>query len=110
MLWLLATEGVVLEGPTFSVAWVVAGILETPTLDLRILDSITRRVVLEEAERMGLEVVEGSWNLDRIAEASEVLALSTVREVQVVSHIGTLLFERGPVTSKLAGAFNAMVN
>ena len=107
---LLATEGVVLEGPTFSVAWVVAGILETPTLDLGILDSITRRVVLEEAERMGLEVIEGSWNLDRIAEASEVMALSTVREVQVVSHIGTLLFEPGPVTSKLASAFNAIVN
>ncbi len=106
---LTSTEGVILEGPTFSVAWLVNGVLETPTLDLGILDSITRRVVLEEAERMGLEVVEDSWNLDRLAEASEVMALSTVREVQAVSAVGELRFEPGPVTSKLASAFQVIV-
>ncbi len=107
---LTSIEGVVLEGPTFSVAWVVEGILETPTLDLWILDSITRRVVLEEAERMGLEVVEGSWSLDRLAEASEVMALSTVREVQAISAIGALAFEAGTVTSRLATAFRHIVS
>ena len=106
---LTSVEGVVLEGPTFAVAWLFQGILETPMLELGILDSITRRVVLEEAERMGLEVVEGSWNLDRLGEASEVMALSTVREVQVVSGIGTLSFEAGPVTSRLAAAFQTIV-
>ena len=106
---LTSRDGVVLEGPTFSIAWVVGGVLETPTLDLGILDSITRRVVLEEAERMGLEVVEGSWYLGRLAEASEVMALSTVREVQVVSEIGELSFDAGPVTSKLADAFSLIV-
>jgi branched-subunit amino acid aminotransferase/4-amino-4-deoxychorismate lyase len=46
---LLTVDGLMLEGPTFCVAWVVDGVLETPSLDLGILDSITRRVVLEEA-------------------------------------------------------------
>ena len=106
---LVTTEGVILEGPTFSVVWVIEGVLETPTLDLGILDSITRRVVLEEAERMGLEVVEGSWDVDRLAKASEMMALSTVREVQVVSAIDDLSFEAGPVTLRLAAAFQAIV-
>jgi branched-subunit amino acid aminotransferase/4-amino-4-deoxychorismate lyase len=106
---LTSVEGVVLEGPTFSVAWLFQGVLETPTLELGILDSITRRVVLEEAERMGLEVVEDSWNLDRLAGASEVMALSTVREVQVVSEIGPLSFGAGSVTSRLAAAFQSIV-
>lgn len=106
---LVSVDGVVLEGPTFSVAWVSGGVLETPTLDLGILDSITRRVVLEEAERMGLEVVEGVWSLDRLADASEVMAFSTVREVQVVSEIGEVAFQPGTVTSRLATAFRNIV-
>lgn len=107
---LVGGQGWILEGPTFSTAWVVGGVLETPTLDLGILDSITRRVVLEEAERIGLEVVEGSWTLDRLSDASEVMALSTVKEVQVVSEIGVLKFDAGSVTSKLAEAFGAIVS
>jgi len=106
---LISSGSLVLEGPTFSIAWVVNGILQTPTLNLGILDSITRRVVLEEAERMGLEVVEGLWNLDNVAEASEVMVLSTVREVQAVSGIGPLSFEAGHFTSRLAAAFGAIV-
>ena len=106
---LISSDALVLEGSTFSVAWMANGVLQTPTLDLGILDSITRKVVLEEAERMGLEVVEGLWNLENVAEASEVMALSTVREVQAVSEIGPLSFEAGHVTSRLADAFDAIV-
>jgi branched-subunit amino acid aminotransferase/4-amino-4-deoxychorismate lyase len=102
---LLTIEGRVLEGPTFSVAWVVDGVLETPSLDLGILGSITRRVVLEDALGLGMEVEEGVWGLERLEEASEVMALSTIREVQAVEAVGGLRFEPGPVTARLADAF-----
>lgn len=102
---LLTTDGVVLEGPTFSVAWVVDGVVETPTLDLGILDSITRRVVLESASEGGIDLVEGSWRHDRLSAASEVMILSTVREVQAVTAVGEMTFEEGPITKQLATAF-----
>lgn len=102
---LLTTGGVVLEGPTFSVGWVIDGIIETPTLELGILDSITRRVVLDQARDLGVEVREGTWTLNRLHHASEVMALSTIREVQPVSAIGDVQFVEGPVTSRLASAF-----
>lgn len=105
---LLTTDGLMLEGPTFSVGWVVDGVLETPALDLGILDSITRRVVLDEARRIGIEVVEGRWGLDRLDDASEVLALSTVREVQPVSDVGDRTFEPGDVAKRLAEVFAAL--
>lgn len=105
---LITTDDRVLEGPTFSVAWVIDDVLETPTLDLGILDSITRRVVLEEARGLGIEVLEGSWALDRPAEAVEVMALSTIREVQSVSQIGKESFPAGPITARLAAAFGAL--
>ena len=107
---MVTVDGEVLEGPTFSVGWVIDGVLETPTLDLGILDSITRKVVLELADELGIEVVEGRWTLDRVAEASEVMALSTIREVQTVSRIDDLEFEPGPVTERLRKAFFALID
>ncbi len=102
---LLSSSGDMLEGPTFSVGWVVDGVLETPTLDLGILDSITRRLVLNEAHRLGLDVIEGRWSLERLDAASEVMSLSTIREVQPTVAVGNRTWEPGPVTSQLAAAF-----
>ena len=107
---LVTTDGRVLEGPTFSIAWVIDEVIETPTLDLGILGSITRRVVLEAARELGIEVLEGSWGLDRLADAEEVMALSTVREVQPVSRVGEMAFPPGPVTGRLAAAFDSLTH
>ena len=102
---LVTPEGVVLEGPTFSVAWVVGDVLETPGLELGILDSITRRFVLDDARFLGIEVREGAWGLSRLQSASEALAMSTIREVQPIGAIGDVVFDEGPVTKRLAEAF-----
>jgi 4-amino-4-deoxychorismate lyase len=99
---LTSIDGVILEGPTFSVAWVVGGVLETPGLELGILDSITRRVMLEIAVDLGVDVVQGRWTLDRLQQAEEVLALSTAKEIQPVSAVGSVRFAEGPVTADLA--------
>lgn len=106
---LVTPDQVVLEGPTFSVGWVVDGNLETPTLELGILDSITRRVVLDSARRAGIGVVEGKWHLDRLGEAAEVLVFSTIREVQPVIAVGSWQYQEGPVTRELSASFAAEV-
>lgn len=102
---LLTIENVVLEGPTFSVAWVIDGVLETPGLDLGILDSITRRVVLDLAREAGVEVAEGRWGLDRLGGATEAMAMSTIREVQPVVAVGEMSWDPGPITDLLARGF-----
>lgn len=102
---LLTTERLILEGPTFSVGWVVDGRLETPGLGLGILDSITRRTVFEIAEEIGLEVEEGSWDLSRLDAATEVSAWSTIREIQPVVAVGEREWEPGPVTEQLRRFF-----
>ncbi len=76
------------EGPTYSIAWVVDGVLETPGLDLSILDSITRRHVLAAAEREAIPLVVGTFSLERVLAADEVMALSTIKEVMVVTRVG----------------------
>lgn len=106
---LVARDETVLEGPTFSVAWVVGEVLETPGLELGILDSITRRFVLEDARRLEISVREGVWQLSRLEEASEIMAVSTIREVQPVIGVGDLQFDEGPVTKRLEEAFSERV-
>lgn len=105
---LLTTDGRMLEGPTFSVAWLVDGMLETPTLELGVLDSITRTTVFRLAADNDIPVTEGSWTIDRLDRASEVMALSTIREVQPVVAIGDRMWEPGPVTDQLARGFEAL--
>ncbi|HEY7705392.1 MAG TPA: aminotransferase class IV [Acidimicrobiia bacterium] len=102
---LISRRGELLEGPTFSVAWVVDGRLETPALDLGILDSITRRLVLSDARSEGIEVVEDSFEEARLSQAAEVIAMSTVKEVSPVRAVGEISFDVGPVTKTLAEAF-----
>lgn len=107
---LISRDGFALEGPTFSLAWVVDGIIETPTLDLGILASITREVIIEEAARAGLTVEEGAWPVERLARASEVMAISTVREVQPVVAVGEQReFEPGEVTALLSDRYRQRV-
>jgi branched-subunit amino acid aminotransferase/4-amino-4-deoxychorismate lyase len=106
---LLRPDNVVLEGPTFCVAWVIRDRLEMPALDLGILQSITRKAVLEAADRRGLEVDEGAFSLRRLRRASEVVALSTIKEVMPVGAVGEAAFEPGPIGADLAAAFRAIV-
>ncbi len=106
---LVGRSGRVLEGPTYSVAWVAGGVVETPALDLGILASVTRAAVVEVAGRLGLEVREGHYELARVREAAEVMLLSTVKEVTPVVRVGETAIARGPVVARLREGFRALV-
>lgn len=106
---LLASEKWLLEGPTFSVGWIVGDRLETPSLDLGILESVTRRHVIGIAEHLGIEVDEVRCPPSRLNDASEVMVWSTIREVRPVVAVDELSFDAGPVTGRLAEAFQAAV-
>ena len=106
---LVSREGWVLEGPTFGIGWFYGETLETPSLDLGILKSITRTGVLLLAERLGIPVQEGRFPLERMTGADEVLAMSTIKEVAPVRMIGEHTLAPGPATARLAAAFRQHV-
>lgn len=106
---LIGRSGHVLEGPNFSVGWVGDGVFYTPSLDTGILESITRKAVIEVAEREGIEVVEGIFDLQHVLEADEMIALSTVKEVSPVRRVDDREYEDGPVTATLAKGFDDLV-
>lgn len=98
---LISDSGTILEGPTFSFAWVVGGVLETAGLDLGILDSITRRMIIADSPALGIEVVEGRFELARLEAASEAMAISTVKQVAPVLRVGDWAFPVGDVAAAL---------
>lgn len=106
---LVSEDGVVLEGPVFSVAWVCDGVLETPSLDLWILDSITRRVVLDVASEMAIPCREGRFDLDRMTGADEAMVIGTTREVTPIVELDDHRYQPGPVTARLIAGFKRRI-
>jgi branched-chain amino acid aminotransferase len=76
-------DGIVLEAPTSSIFWTDRdGTLKTPSLDVGILDSITRDVVIA-----GTAVTEGALGRDDLLAAEEAFLASTTREIQPIAAI-----------------------
>ena len=101
---LVRPDGVVLEAPTSTIFWVTDGELRTPALDTGILDSITRRAVVDS-----LEVAESSYELGDVLSAEEAFLASTVREIQPISAIDDRVLEPGPRTAEAAAVFAEVV-
>jgi branched-chain amino acid aminotransferase len=101
---LVRPDGVVLEAPTSTIFWVSGDELRTPSLEAGILDSITRRVVVER-----LDVTEGEFARDDLLHASEAFLASTVREVQPLAAVDDKIFDPGPVTERAREAFESAV-
>jgi branched-chain amino acid aminotransferase len=96
---LVTPHGRVLEGPTTSFFYVLDGRLYTPPLEDRILDSITRRVLLAVTDAQ-----ERITTRDDLAACSEAFLASSAREVQPVHAIdGTpIAAAPGPISADAA--------
>jgi branched-chain amino acid aminotransferase len=88
---LVTPHGRVLEGPTWSFFWVRDGALLTPPLEDRILASITRARVIEEAG-----AAEEPCTLADLEGAEEAFIASTVREVMPIASIDDLHLRAAP--------------
>ena len=102
---LVTPDEIVLEAPTSTLFWVSPqGMLRTTTLAAGVLDSITRRPLIE-----ALDIEEGEWPVADLRAAEEAFLASTTREVQPVSEIdGRDLGDTpGPRTTEAQEAFRA---
>lgn len=100
---LVSLEGHVLEGPTFTVMWVRDGELIAPSLDLGLVDSISRRSIVDLAGAAGIACRVGAFSPDDVMTADEVLTCSSVRELRALERIDDrALPPFAPVTGRLA--------
>lgn len=86
---LLVREDVLTEGSSSNVWFVRAGRLYTHPQNRYILAGITRRFVLELAERLNLSVSEQEFRVEDLAEVDEVFLTGTTSEIRLVHEIFT---------------------
>jgi branched-chain amino acid aminotransferase len=102
-------EGYVAEGATSNVFFVTDGTLRTPSLAGPILPGVTRRVVLDLAAELDVPVETGRYGVDAISGADEVFLTNTTWEVRPVATVDGRSVGAGPVTDRLASAFDRLV-
>jgi branched-chain amino acid aminotransferase len=100
---LVTPEGIVLEPPTSTLFWVSReGPLRTTDTGAGVLDSITRRKIMERCE-----VETGHFGIADVLASNEAFLASTTREVQPVHAIDgrALPTDPAPRTREAAAAF-----
>jgi len=100
---MLDTQGFIAEGGTEAIFLVKDGRLATPALGT-VLQSITRKSVLEAADFIGIETIEARLAPERINAADELFFTSTPFKVLPVRKFENRVFDEvpGPITLKLS--------
>ena len=106
---LLSIDGVILECPRSGFGWVRDGVVEFPSLDLGVLDSITRQFIEEIVVEVGYELRTGVFDISVLEDASEAFILSTAKEIASVVQVGDVKWEVGPITRDLLTLFGDRV-
>ena len=102
---LLNKDGIVLEGPTFCVSWIIDNKIYVPSLDLGILDSITRRTLIDIAKEAGLDLKIENIHINDIYDVDTVFALSTAKHGIFVSQIDDQTYTEDPLLEIIRQSF-----
>jgi branched-chain amino acid aminotransferase len=106
---MLDWQGRVAECTGANVFFTKDGALHTPIADC-FLDGITRRTVIELANRRGFEVVERRIMPEELAGFNECFICGTGAEVTPVSEIGPYRFTPGNISRTMLEDYSAEVN
>ena len=106
-------DGTITEGSHSTVFGVRGGALVTAPLEANILPGITRKLVLELADRCGIPLEERPFLVGSLHELDELFVTSTIAEVLPIVEIEAHPWksgEPGPVTRRLQVAYRDYVS
>jgi branched-chain amino acid aminotransferase len=105
------TRGELCEATGSNIFIVVDGVVVTPPETSGCLLGVTRALVLELCDKLGIERDERAVPLAALGDADEAFLTSSTREVQPVARVDdrALPAAPGPVTRRLADGFVTLV-
>lgn len=106
-------EGILTEASHSNVFFVKNGIVYTHPADCFILDGITRQVVLELCEKLGIQVRLEGLPVNDIPNMEEAFLTGTSTQVLAIQNIDDHVISKGqpgPITRKLQQAFLNLKN
>ena len=106
---MLNADGFIAEGTVCNIFFVRDGVLCTPSVEVGVLDGITRELVIRLAEENGVPVEEGRYLPADIFRAAEVFFTNTTSEIMPVAQIEDTMYEIGAVTGALRRSYREYV-
>jgi branched-chain amino acid aminotransferase len=88
---MLNYRGYVTEGTISNIFFIKRDALCTPAVDAGLLDGITRRIILETASDLGMEIRQGHYRTVDIYRAGEVFITNSTLEVMPVSLVDDVM-------------------
>ena len=110
---MLNHDGIVAECTGDNIFIVKDGVIYTPPIHIGILDGITRRSIMELAEKLGFTLVEKEFTLFNVYNADECFLTGTAAEAIPVSSVDGRVIgtgEAGEITKALLAAFKTYAN
>ncbi len=109
---MLNYEELLAEGTVSNIFFIKNGELFTPSVDVGILDGVTRDIIIRLAGKLGLGVREGRFSSDYIETADEVFISNSLMEIMPVTVVGDKKVSSGDVgllTKRLFKAYREQV-
>lgn len=110
---ILHRNGTITEGSSSNIYGIKDNVLYTHPINNLILNGITRHVLLQCCEEVGLKVVEQAITCDEALEMDELLLSSTTSEITPIIQVGEQAIANGVPgewTRKLQQAFEAKIS
>lgn len=105
---MLDWRGRIAEVTGANIFLVQNGVIHTPTPDC-FLDGITRRTVIDLAQKRGYKVVERPIFPDELPKIDEIFVTGTAAEVTPVGEIDQFRFKVGAITRQMMDDYDAVV-
>ena len=106
---LLSRNNIVLEGPTFSICWIKKDKIFTPSLNLGILDSVTRKYLLSICEQNQIKIEEVEVSIDELADADAVFVISTAKHAIPIFKIDNILYRESELIQRIQTLYQDLV-
>lgn len=93
---MLNYQDLVAEGTICNIFFIKRDTLFTPSIDIGILDGITRVIVMELALNLGMKTGEGHYRKQDVYESDEVFLSNTTMEIMPVRQVDNKNFAKAP--------------
>jgi len=106
---LLNTDGFIVEAASSNLFWLANGSVRTPPLDSGVLAGVTRAVIRELCQSLGLPVEEANLTREELMKTEGVfLSLSSVGVAEGIA-LDQQELRRSPVTREIHGAYRTLM-
>lgn len=103
-------NGHVAEISTANIFFSKNNIIYTPSTDCSILNGITRQSVIDLAQDLGYQVIEGKFTTEQLLNAENVFVTGTAAEIKNVKSLETTIYSKNQIFIQLNELFYQVLN